>query len=134
MLFMWVTANAQCPGTGQRFAANTYGTMYYFGNYMASAMGPGPLNSFILNGTNMVACTTAKFGPNPPDTCVAATSVDLDNDGVFGSAIGPLFLNFSQNVTQNGCSFTCPGGSCRVRGGDGLPVELILFEVDVTPE
>ena len=32
-----------------------------------------------------------------------------------------------------GCVFTCPGGSCTVRN-DGLPVELMEFEISAKPK
>ena len=36
----------------------------------------------------------------------------------------------AQGQTLNGCRFNCPGGtSCRLRGSDALPVELLDFAI-----
>ncbi len=74
-------------------------------------------------------CTTVAFGTNPPVLCTALTNT-------FGSppnVLGRLKVQWAAsagNTSANGCSFNCQGGTCRVRGGDGLPVELMEFSVD----
>ena len=36
----------------------------------------------------------------------------------------------ASNTAMNGCTFNCDGGTCRVRGGDALPVELMEFGIE----
>ena len=39
-------------------------------------------------------------------------------------------FNVGFNTTMQVCTFICPGGTCQVRGQDGLPVELLDFTID----
>ncbi len=72
------------------------------------------------------------FGPSPPNVCLATRSASAVQLLV-------LFPSATANATGNGCTFNCDGGTCRVRGGDALPVELMDFSVEgaadgATPE
>ncbi len=98
------------PWVAQR---NSYGTGAGVGH---------PLYDFIGGGCT----TTMKYGPNPPSSC-------SDFVGLGETWVVELQARFSEsahNTTQNGCTFMCPGGTCRVRGGDALPVELMHFGVE----
>ena len=83
---------------------------------------PGPLYSFIGGG-----CATAVFGPNPPTMCMTYKAIP---PVFFTARLRAVWSSSADNVTANGCTFVCPGGTCRVRGGDALPVELLDFSVD----
>jgi len=42
-----------------------------------------------------------------------------------------ILANFDTYTTMVGCDFSCGArGKCTIRGGDGLPVELMEFSVD----
>ena len=111
----------QCPGT-THMAVSIPPSTYYAVVYSGPMASPGPLYTFIGTG-----CIAAQFGPNPP-TCYA-TQATLYS-GQYYAQIVAIFLSSAANVTENGCVFNCEGGSCIVRGGDGLPVELMAFEIE----
>ncbi|GJM09860.1 MAG: hypothetical protein DHS20C11_21360 [Lysobacteraceae bacterium] len=91
----------------------------------ASGPGPNPIADFIGTG-----CTAAAFGPNPPAGC---------RGGLGSFSLASFFASWpgaASNTTANGCTFTCNAGGtgaanvCQMRGGDGLPVELMEFTLD----
>ena len=110
---------AQCPGTGTN-GSNLRGQMYSFAPF---PLGSNGLYQFIGTG----GCTYMKFGPEQPVRCETArnTAVAFIRAGwdQYGTPATP---------NANGCTFTCDGGAnvCQVRGGDGLPVELMEFSVE----
>ncbi len=112
---------AQCLGV--HTAIGTFARAFSDG----SGTGQGePLYDFIGTG----GCTYTKFGPNPPDLC----NIDRDyssSNGTFRAVLWAWWIGAPAfNVTENGCQFNCDGGSCIVRGGDGLPVELMDFAIE----
>ncbi len=105
---------AQCPGS-QMVVTMTIAQVHEL------LPAPGPLYAFIGGGCT----TTAVFGPNPPTQCPTFTGM-----GAFYTArLRAVWANSVDNSTANGCTFICPGGTCRVRGGDALPVELMDFTI-----
>ena len=108
------TEAQQCPGTmvgvGQRSSGG-------------AGMGAGmALYDFV--GTT--GCTFSVTGTQPPSGCPITRQY---------AAIGMTFFvrlgidDGGLGITTNArCIFNCPGGTCRV-GADGLPVELIEFDI-----
>ena len=62
---------------------------------------------------NPINCNAVVFGAPPNLTA----SIHLS------------FAGAASHTTMNGCTFNCPGGTCRLQGGDGLPVELLDFHI-----
>ncbi len=124
-VLMWARpAPAQCPGTTHYTSSNPP-SIYGAEVYSRRSHNPGPLHVFIGAG-----CTAVRTGTNPPGTCAASNWTSNS----YGSLVYYAFLEVTfpsgaANATANGCIFNCEGGSCRVRGGDGLPVELMSFSV-----
>ncbi len=109
---------AQCPiDTGGTVTA--FGTNAQLISYPGLLPDPDELFDFIGPG----GCTTATFGPNPPTNCRTFRSPSI-------AALLLYFSNPGSNTSSNGCTFNCDGGTCRVRGGDALPVELMDFSVE----
>ncbi len=123
------TVEAQCPGSAGVGTQGGYPAAWRGSSSNGtSVMGTGaPLFDWVGGG-----CATMKFGANPPALCFAtrnATHNGTSND--YRTAF--LSANFavaSHNMTSNGCTFVCGGGTCKVRGGDALPVELLGFGVE----
>jgi hypothetical protein len=113
---------AECPGPIQSGSARQVSQFSY-----GPGMGTGnPFFDFI----GPVACATVKFGTMQPTFCQAlaqnlTTIFSAGANVRWGSASAA-----TANNTANGCTFICQGGSCRMRGGDTLPVELMDFSVD----
>ena len=105
-------ADAQCPGTMQ------YASMNWAFAISTAPWPTGSLYLFIGGG-----CTTSMFGPNPPTACQSVNTTTT-------ARLTAIFSMTTHNVTANGCVFNCALGTCRVRGGDGLPVELMYFDVE----
>lgn len=86
----------------------------------------GPLYNFLSPG-----CITSMFGPMAPTGCSA-----VKNPLGFLAGAYALFPSPAANMTSNGCVFICAAGAapCTVRGGDGLPVELMAFSVEPVEE
>jgi len=120
--FLYTNASsAQCPvdTMGSRGAL---GNGAYVNSMFFSLPDPDELYNFIGPG----GCTTMKFGVNPPNLC------DVVVDPGVAAVLFVGFAATSHNITGNGCTFNCAGGTCRVRGGDALPVELMEFSVEGT--
>jgi len=98
---------AECPGYSTAFTFLTGKGIAISGN--------SSLGAFIGTG-----CITGMFGSNPPTNCAVTIST-----------LGVIFASAGHNTVANGCIFTCNGGAnvCQLRGGDGLPVELMEFSV-----
>ncbi len=110
---------AQCPGSMTR-VTNVPSGMFYralMSSDVASNPPPAELDLFIGTG-----CTAESFG-----TGVINCSV---NDLSFINQLQVRFDNSAANSNMNGCTFNCEGGTCRVRGGDALPVELMDFGIN----
>lgn len=78
-------------------------------------------------GTAMAGtCVTAEE-PAGPHACGIGAAGSVVNR--FGWA---TYSSGANNNTSLACRFTCPtaGIDCRIRGGDGLPVELLQFGVE----
>ena len=115
-LFPYTAESQQCPGTN----FTTITAMVARASSMtATNPDPDELAIFISAG-----CTTDMFGPNPPNLCSVFTA------GGGNPALQAFWVATTQNVTSNGCTFNCPGGTCRVRGADALPVELMEFSIE----
>ena len=80
--------------------------------------GSGPFGAFIGGG-----CMTMTFG--------GATSCGAIITPA-GNALFALFPSTAANTSNAGCTFTCPGGTCKVKGGaaGGMPVELMEFKIE----
>jgi len=105
---------SQCPGT----PVTTQSLSVYVYSTPSVHVDPDPIADFIGTG-----CTTAKFGSNPPDNCGYQNTPGL-------AILTASWMNAAFNVISNGCTFNCQGGgTCRLRGDDGLPVELLDFSV-----
>ncbi len=106
--------HAQCPGEN---------TVVAYGVVAMSSMSSGgftdTLDTFIGTG-----CTTAMFGTMAPIICQSQ-----DNPSLKRLTVAWSFD--ASNTTGNGCTFNCQGGTCRIRGGDALPVELMDFGIEV---
>lgn len=124
-VLMWARpAPAQCPGT-THYTTSSPPSAYFAAVYSQNRHSPGPLFDFIGAG-----CTAVPVGPNPPISCLAARFVTSSYGSLtYTGQLTASFLSGAANVTANGCLFNCGGGSCLVRGGDGLPVELMSFSV-----
>ena len=105
---------AQCPAS-QFYVADVVAIAY---SYTPDNPDPNELDDFIGNG-----CATVKFGTSPPHIC---TVYNIPPD----ISLVVEFTAPSANVTGNGCVFVCQNGICTVRGGDGLPVELMEFSIE----
>ena len=106
--------SAQCPGTNGVFQNDAY--VYSFGS-------PNALDSFIGTG-----CTGMAAGTMAPTACNV-----LDLAGVDSLvAVWPNTAARTAAGTGDGCNFVCDMGanSCFVRATDGLPVELMEFNVE----
>ncbi len=121
----WVPrVSAQCPGT---LMVRTFPGGTHSAQAMSANTGsPGPLYLFI--GATTTSCTTAKFGTKPPTRC--QLSQNTSGATFFTAGLVAVWPAVPPTPTAHGCVFNCPGGTCRVRGGDGLPVELMGFSVD----
>lgn len=65
-------------------------------------------------------------GVNCGSNCVVS-AVNAAGCGAYGDTLSATFLTSTENVTR-GCDFDCGArGKCSIRGGDGLPVELLAF-------
>lgn len=124
--FILFSANdglSQCPGSHK--ASGVRATAWSSGHLLTF----GPLWNFISNG-----CTHVAFGPTPPSYCSAIRVLAPPPiPGLYSRFTAVLRVGFADpasNQTSNGCTFNCPGGTCIVRGGDGLPVELMQFKVE----
>lgn len=106
------TAKAQCPGVPV-----ISGTEAYVSSSPVGDPDPDEISALIGGG-----CTTGMFGPNPPDNCSHNVTPML-------AILVAVWGDSAHNVSANGCTFNCGGGSCRIRGGDGLPVELLDFGI-----
>jgi len=109
-----VSANAQCPGT----ARSTNGVFAYVVSNNPGTMGP-------LYLLNTPPCTTMVFGTMAPTDCNFVHTTTT-------ARLTARFAATASNTSANGCIFNCGGGSCIVRGGDALPVELMEFTIDET--
>ncbi len=129
-ILMWARpAPAQCPGT-THYTTSQPPSGYFALVYSQNRNSPGPLVDLIGSG-----CTAVPFGPNPPISCLALRFVTSSYGSLtYTGLLTVSFLTGAANVTANGCLFNCEGGSCRVRGGDALPVELMSFSVDEEEE
>jgi len=116
MMVMGNSVAQQCLGTGT-LATGGFASMFSSGS-------SGPLHNFIGMALN---CTTVMYGPNPPVFCAVQNNSSL-------AQLAATFASPASSMPSNGCSFMCPGGTCQVRGGDALPVELMEFSVSVTNE
>ena len=105
---------AQCPAS--QFYAS--GISAIASSYTPDNPDPNELDDFIGNG-----CAKVPFGTSPPDVC---TAYNIPPD----IALVVEFPSSAANVTGNGCIFICQNGICTVRGGDGLPVELMEFKIE----
>lgn len=127
---------AQCPGT-QTFvfmAALMRADMR--SSLAGSSITPGfvaPLHTFI----GSAGCSTSKFGPVPPDQCVAVRFSGFPTGNPAGNyKTAFVWARWTESASSlwhapsNGCVFMCPGGTCTVRASDGLPVELMHFGVE----
>jgi len=116
VLFFSVSAQAQiCPGNGPlSFMSGAYNTRF-FKSISPAWVGPG-------------ACTVMKNFVNPttmfPDCATQASAM--------GNVLAARFGTGYFSNTSKECVFTCPGGTCTIRGGDGLPVELMEFAIEET--
>ena len=110
---------AQCPST----MMNTFAVAVVRYSTPPRPTG-GPVCDLILGPGNCTAAATTyrfgtPYGPFPPTQCQAYVT------GINGNAfVQAIFMSAISNTDMNGCIFPCPGGTCRIRGGDGLPVEL----------
>ncbi len=105
---------AQCPGVPV-----ITGTEAYVSS--APSVSPDPDEIFDFIGTG---CTTGMFGTNPPGSCQWFASPGL-------AILAATWPDSANNATGNGCTFNCQGGgTCRLRGGDGMPVELMDFAIE----
>ncbi len=87
---------------------------------------PGTIYAFVGAG-----CATAKFGTMQPALCQAHRGMFTGATVYFTAGFRAMWSSGAQTgTTMNGCTFICPGGTCQVRGVDGLPVELLSFGVD----
>ena len=102
----------QCPGVGPQFYS---GTMTSWRTWFFT-MVPG---TFVTGG-----CTTMKNFTNN-DTLMLA-DCQVFNDEKLYARLGPAY----QSNSSKYCLFTCGGGTCRIQGGDGLPVELMEFGIE----
>ena len=114
--FAWFVS-AQCPGPPAVVGGGTVSKV--------STGGPiGSLWTFVSTGTDSSAtCMGAPYGPTAPTLCEATRS------GTMTARINILFPLGGNNTAANYCIFNC-NGTCRMRGGDGLPVELMDFSID----
>ena len=112
-------SSSECPVDTYSGFINVTGTYVLISSFPFSFPDPDELADFIGTG----GCTTSRFGPNPPTNCIA-------NATLISASIVVEFSNVAHNTILNGCTFNCDGGTCRVRGGDALPVELMGFSVE----
>ncbi len=118
LLFIPSVVRSQCPldASGYRSVVNNRA-------FNASApyihADPDEIYDFIGPG----GCTGIPYGPNPPTQCLAFRSS-------YEAGLQANWPLTASNTTANGCTFNCDGGTCRVRGGDALPVELMEFSVE----
>ena len=117
----------QCPGvlhgaltspmTPTQVSATARGVGRGSGNALYDFIGP----------TGCMATATGVTGAKP--VCFASRAYSARASD-FGASLIARFAMASHNTIGAGCIFNCPGGSCRVRGGDALPVELMGFSVN----
>lgn len=105
----------QCPGNAT-ILSNTMFHLAYVSSNPGGTM--GPLYDFIGIG-----CSSTAFGTMAPTQCNSVKTTTT-------ARLTAQFANAISNTTMNGCIFNCQGGTCRVRGGDALPVELMDFEIN----
>lgn len=124
--------DAQCPGNHRvtNVTSTTFSLYWHVAQAFSTKFVPAtskPLYDFIGVGP----CSTAKFGPNPPTQCDwGAAYVYSTINNYYTAHLIARFASAAANNAANGCIFVCPGGTCQVRGGDGLPVELMDFAVE----
>ncbi len=112
---MWSSsALAQCPGS-DFLAGGAAAQARSFTNVNPD---PDELLAFIGTG-----CTTSMFGTPAPTGCAVDTGAPI-------IALVAQFAASGDNTTGAGCVFNCQGGTCRVRGADALPVELLQFSAE----
>ena len=120
--------DAQCPGF--HWATDVTSVNWYEARALSTKFVPAtskPLYDFIGGGP----CSTTKFGPNPPTQCSWVTGYIYSTlTNYYTANLIARFASAAANTTANGCIFVCPGGTCRVRGGDALPIELMDFAVE----
>ena len=84
---------------------------------------PGPLDTFIFPSCTM----TMMVGLTAPTQCLAVIGAGV-------AIISAMWPALGGNMTTNYCLFSgCGGagtGTCIIRGGDGLPVELLDFYIE----
>ena len=120
------TASAvSCSAIGgigpQTYYTTTAPTYYYYFSFTDTSAQPVVATGFMGDGCLgcSVGTTTVDFG------CTVRGAM-----GTFAS-FWYLSSMSSANNTMNVCSFmTAMGSTCQIRGGDGLPIELMEFSVD----
>jgi hypothetical protein len=79
----------------------------------------------LYNFIGTAGCSGMAFGATQPWLCGSARFT-----GRAELYANWLVADEPATPSLNGCSFNCGGKICQVRGGDGLPVELMEFSVD----
>ena len=123
-------ARAECPVFATRSVFSGYAIVKT--NDPGSTQPSHPLKDFFGGNctTNKALWATGMFGAIPPIYCSIVTATNNPNLLGLTAVWGTSSMGTASNTTMNGCTFTCNGNSCRVRGADGLPVELMSFETD----
>ena len=110
----------QCPGGPPGFQPNMTSPTLISASSMTTA---GPIAAFIGGGCTM----TMMGGPTAPNTCLALNSPGSTPDAVLFAG----WLGAGGSKVSNYCVFSgCAGGTCIIRGADGLPVELLDFYIE----
>lgn len=112
-------ARGECPGMPTTQSPGPPATTYVASVFANMAPSLTQAQNFIGTG-----CTVMTFGSN-------VASCNTNNTSMFVNFIAS-FSSAAANNMANGCIFTCDGmaNTCRVRGGDGLPVELMEFGIN----
>jgi hypothetical protein len=121
LLVLFTTeASAQCPGT-----PNVGFVFAQVRSYTNANPDPDELDAFIGTG-----CNTAKFKTGSGVSPIACSVITYQVTTPAVRRLNVVWSNNAHNMTNAGCTFICQGGgTCRVRGADALPVELMEFSV-----